>query len=369
MRPRKLVASCFAPLQPQSRRVMPAPAFSGKATVAGGAGKTARSAGRKQQQMPMCDYGAACTRKGCVYRHPPKPKRDAASEQHERGGTSVAEEQRYDGGQLYPRSSFMEEYGEQGAAFWERAERPAAPERDADSDAPVCVAFLAGVCTYGARCQGQHPPPDVAEAFRQRYASIPCQWGESCRTASCLYQHPWDRWEEGQWQESRWQESFPEDVGQALDEATRDAPAPAAPAAPAAPTAPAAPAAPAAAVAQAAQAAAVAPAAAHEIAAHEAAQSEAAASEAAPSEAAPSGSAASEAARVDAEWKRCQWAKGLEEEEPETQAQLYTYYGSLLTMALLTMALYLLWSLRRSSIPTMARPTATVRTVSVEYLP
>ena len=35
---------------------------------------------------------------------------------------------------------------------------------------------------------------------------------------------------------------------------------------------------------------------------------------------------------MDAEWKRCQWAKGLEEEEPETQAQLYSYYGSVLTM-------------------------------------
>ena len=158
---------------------MPAPAFTGKATVAGGAGKAARSGGRKQQQMPLCDYGAACTRKGCVYRHPPKPKRDASSDQR---GASVAEELRYDGGELYPRSSFIEEYGEQGAAFWERAERPAAPERDAGSDAPVCTAFLAGFCTYGARCQGQHPPPDVAEAFRRKYASIPCQWGETAES-------------------------------------------------------------------------------------------------------------------------------------------------------------------------------------------
>ena len=178
---------------------MPAPALNGKPTVAGGAGKASRSAGRKQQQMPMCDYGAACTRKGCIYRHPPKPKRDAASSQHSRGA-SVEEELRYDGGQLYPRSSFIEEYGEeQGAAFWERAERPTAtpPPPGPDESAPVCVAFLAGLCTYGARCRGQHPPPDVADAFRRRFASTPCQWGDSCRTAGCLYLHPWSQWQEG----------------------------------------------------------------------------------------------------------------------------------------------------------------------------
>ena len=113
----------------------------------------------------------------------------------------MEEELRYDGGALYPRSSFIEEYGEeQGAAFWERAERPTVtppPPPEPDESAPVCVAFLAGLCTYGARCRGQHPPPDVADAFRRRFASTPCQWGESCRTAGCLYLHPWSQWQEG----------------------------------------------------------------------------------------------------------------------------------------------------------------------------
>ena len=27
----------------------------------------------RAQQLPACQYGAACTRKGCIYRHPPKP--------------------------------------------------------------------------------------------------------------------------------------------------------------------------------------------------------------------------------------------------------------------------------------------------------
>ena len=59
--------------------------------TAGAAGKSSRATGRKQQQMPMCDYGAACTRKGCIYRHPPKPKRDAASSQHSRGASMEEE--------------------------------------------------------------------------------------------------------------------------------------------------------------------------------------------------------------------------------------------------------------------------------------
>ena len=38
------------------------------------------------------------------------------------------EEQRYDyDGQLYPRSSFLEEYGDQGAALWDQAKRAQPP--------------------------------------------------------------------------------------------------------------------------------------------------------------------------------------------------------------------------------------------------
>ena len=38
------------------------------------------------------------------------------------------EEQRYDyDGQLYPRNSFLEEYGDQGAALWDQAKRAEPP--------------------------------------------------------------------------------------------------------------------------------------------------------------------------------------------------------------------------------------------------
>ena len=31
---------------------------------------------KKPVKMPMCQYGAGCTRKDCIYRHPPKVSRD-----------------------------------------------------------------------------------------------------------------------------------------------------------------------------------------------------------------------------------------------------------------------------------------------------
>ena len=33
----------------------------------------------RAQQLPACQYGAACTRKGCIYRHPPKPPKASAA--------------------------------------------------------------------------------------------------------------------------------------------------------------------------------------------------------------------------------------------------------------------------------------------------
>jgi len=30
---------------------------------------------RTVQKMPACAYGVACTRKGCVYTHPPRPSK------------------------------------------------------------------------------------------------------------------------------------------------------------------------------------------------------------------------------------------------------------------------------------------------------
>ena len=90
----------------------------------------------KGVRMPACDYGAACTRKGCVYRHPPKT-----------------------------------------------AAPPEAEE--------VCKPFLAGTCQFGQRCRNFHPPPDEVSAWRRKYATTACRYGEDCRNQSCLFWHPW----------------------------------------------------------------------------------------------------------------------------------------------------------------------------------
>ena len=81
----------------------------------------------RAQQLPACQYGAACTRKGCIYRHPPKPPKASAA----RAG---------------------------GAAPSEKTGR-------------VCVAFLAGQCTFGRGCFDDHPPPaEVARLKSQASA-------------------------------------------------------------------------------------------------------------------------------------------------------------------------------------------------------
>ena len=106
-------------------------------TVAGAAAsKASRSAGRRKQQMPLCDYGSGCTRRGCVYRHPDKKQ---------------------------------EVYAE------------------------VCKPFLAGICQYGRNCYNIHPGADEAESLRIKYASTTCRWGDDCRSEGCLYSHPSDR--------------------------------------------------------------------------------------------------------------------------------------------------------------------------------
>lgn len=120
--------------------------------MAGVAGSTGRAKGRKQQQMPLCTYGLACTRRDCVYRHPPKPKLQA----------------------------------------------PPSAAAGAAPMAPVCMPFLAGYCSFGASCRSDHPAPDVAAKLVAQYAATPCRWGEQCVNEYCLYLHPWSQWDD-QW--------------------------------------------------------------------------------------------------------------------------------------------------------------------------
>ena len=102
--------------------------------------------GKKATKMPACTYGAACTRKGCIYSHPPK-KRSAG------GG---------------------------GAA-------PSSPESD-----DVCLPYVAGLCTYGSRCRKRHPSQAQCAVLRASYAEQPCRWGDGCRSEGCLYWHSWN---------------------------------------------------------------------------------------------------------------------------------------------------------------------------------
>ena len=89
---------------------------------------------KKKPQLPLCTYGAACTRPGCIYRHPPK------------GAVRKSE--------------------------------------------IVCKPFLSGLCEFGSTCQNIHPGPEEADKLRRKYALIACEWGSACKNRGCLYRHP-----------------------------------------------------------------------------------------------------------------------------------------------------------------------------------
>ena len=100
-----------------------------------------KSKSQRAQSMPMCSYGIACTRKDCVYKHPPRPKKATASAKKapQGGGLTV----------VAPRPP------------------PAAGNR---SDKRVCVAYLAGICTFGSYCDNLHPEdPDEIAALLAGY--------------------------------------------------------------------------------------------------------------------------------------------------------------------------------------------------------
>lgn len=93
-----------------------------------------------KREMPMCTYGAACNRRDCIYRHPPK------------------------------------------------SAKPKPPEPD--ENAPVCMAFVAGWCTFGAHCRNLHVDAQQAEEIRAKCAKTQCTWGWQCTNEACLFSHP-----------------------------------------------------------------------------------------------------------------------------------------------------------------------------------
>jgi hypothetical protein len=101
-----------------------------------------KTSGDASSQILPCKYGAACQRKDCVYRHPPSNN----------NGNS---------------NKLL---------------------------AGVCVAYLAGNCSFKAKgCNKRHPPKEECERLRARYKNMSCRFGDECRTNGCLYRHPRDK--------------------------------------------------------------------------------------------------------------------------------------------------------------------------------
>ena len=89
--------------------------------------------------MPECKYGAACTRKDCIYRHTRKTESESSSNVDNRR---------------------------------------------------VCLAYLAELCPYGKNCMNRHPPLEEANELIYMFSQQLCRFGSSCRTVGCLYSHP-----------------------------------------------------------------------------------------------------------------------------------------------------------------------------------
>eukprot|EP00586_Coscinodiscus_wailesii_P022930 CAMPEP_0172501112 /NCGR_PEP_ID=MMETSP1066-20121228/146171_1 /TAXON_ID=671091 /ORGANISM="Coscinodiscus wailesii, Strain CCMP2513" /LENGTH=442 /DNA_ID=CAMNT_0013275717 /DNA_START=146 /DNA_END=1471 /DNA_ORIENTATION=+ len=98
-------------------------------------------------KVPSCHYGAACTRPGCIYRHPPRDP--------------------------HTRQPVYDSYHQ-------------------DPKSKICLPFLSGLCEYGRKCRHRHPDENEADAVRASYKSKRCSYGDDCRTDGCLYYHDWE---------------------------------------------------------------------------------------------------------------------------------------------------------------------------------
>eukprot|EP00949_MAST-11_sp_MAST-11-sp1_P001871 g1871.t1 len=124
-----------------------------------------RGGGKAGQRMPECRYGAACTRGDCIYRHPKRNKKKKKKKKNE--------------------TKKVEGDGNMGTAV------AAAAAAGTDAEKRVCLAYVAGLCTFTQwTCRSRHPSDEECEEIRQKFARIPCRFGTGCRQRGCLYSHP-----------------------------------------------------------------------------------------------------------------------------------------------------------------------------------
>ena len=99
---------------------------------------SSRATPKKKSDMPLCRYGSACARKGCFYRH----------------------------------------------------DKNAAKNLDPlDPTVEICMAYLAGTCSFGDNCYNRHPSDAECENLIAKLATKPCKFGPKCWTDGCLYNH------------------------------------------------------------------------------------------------------------------------------------------------------------------------------------
>lgn len=94
---------------------------------------------KKKVDVVVCRYGSACTRKDCFYKHDTKSPKKTLD--------------------------------------------PLDPTVD------ICMAYLAGSCSFGDNCYNRHPADSECQSMVAKLATRPCKFGSKCWTDTCLYSH------------------------------------------------------------------------------------------------------------------------------------------------------------------------------------
>ena len=113
---------------------------------------------KKAPVMETCFYGAACTRKDCIYRHDKDNNNNNNSKNPKAKTKSSSSDQQ---------------------------------QQNSNRSTEPCMAFLAGVCNLpGETCRKRHPSSQQErDNLIAHFARIPCRYGSHCKTNSCLYRH------------------------------------------------------------------------------------------------------------------------------------------------------------------------------------
>ena len=156
----------------------------GKNYVNGNRGVHLQSSRGGSSNMNMCEYGEACQRSDCIYRHPQDEQNDNNNDDGGRSGGGSG-------------SSGGRSGGSGGGGGNNSNRRPSNNNNKyhgggsgSGGSSDLCIPFLAGKCTFTKGCRKRHPSKEDLPRLLARYKQIRCRFGDDCYTDGCLFSHP-----------------------------------------------------------------------------------------------------------------------------------------------------------------------------------